>query len=344
MENFMHKLLLIILAAFSLAQMSFIHCEEGVPEIAGPELVVNGNFDVAGDGKNCPFVGWVGRSGQGGQYTFEHGTGRGGKCAKIDGAKAGRGDIHSAELFAVKAGETLRLRFYARSENLKGGAFMTLEGEPNDDGWHKVNIDATKEWKLYESRIVVPKGAKGQAEPKISLWFYHFGTGSLFIDDISLCIVKPDPVAGARSQLQRMRDWLAVADESEASQAAKAVAVKLGEALKDPKPESMLPLLRQTFSTLSHLHGGDGSFALGIANSLQKISLDEPFAGEFARTLKISLARNETEGAQAVVLSSGTDLHRLSAELDATLPGLQCSINLVGYIDTKDGNRPYQSP
>src|SRR5690349_20097413 len=99
-----------------LAILLFLSCTasaQEIPthEISGPDLVVNGEFDSPGDGKNCPFAGWVGRSGQGGRYAFSIASGKTGKCAKIDGSKAGRGDIHTLDAFPVKAGETVRVRF-----------------------------------------------------------------------------------------------------------------------------------------------------------------------------------------------------------------------------------------
>lgn len=307
---------------------------------------MNGNFEATGDGRNCPFSGWVGRSGQGAQYTFELAAGKSGKCAKIEGIKAGRGDIHKMVPFTVTAGETLRVRFWARTEHLKGGTFASLEGEPNDDGWHKINIDASDDWKLYETRVPVPKGSKGQTEPKILIWFYHFGTGALFIDEVSAVVVKPDPAGAARAELQSLRDWIrgASSTANDAQQILKPVAEKIDAALKEPKPAEVAALRRDTTAALSRWQGIDGSFALGVASSLEKIFLDKPFSGDFAPALKLTLARNESEGAQIIVLSAGTEVKDLSVELEAPLPpGLQVAIHLVGYVDTSKEQRPYQS-
>ena len=322
--------------------------EPTAPELEGPELIVNGSFEAPGEGTACPFAGWAGRSGQGGQYTFELAPGRTGKCAKIDGAKAGRGDIHTAKGFAVKAGETIRVRFWARTENFKGGAFAQLEGEPNDDGWHKINIDSAKEWKLYESRVTVPKGAKGQSEPSILIWFYHFGTGALFLDDISVRVVKPDPAGLARLELQRVRTWaeqaqkLAANDKSR--EAVKNLLDTIDTALKNPAPDAVAALRVNALARLSEVRGSDGNFALGVASSLEKVFLDEPFTGEFPAALNISLARNESEGSQAVILPAGKDLSGVTVELEQPPePSVILTVSRVGYIDTSNGQRPYQS-
>ncbi len=322
-----------------------------VPEIGGPNLVANGDFDVPGDGVKCPFSSWTGRSGQGGQYTFKLVAGRTVKAAQIEGTVAGRGDIHTTDGFTVPAGETVRLRFWSRAENMKGGAFVNLEGEPNDDGWFKLNIDPSADWKLHEVRVKVPKGAKGQLTPRISLWIYHFGTGSLFIDDLSLCVVKPDPAGVARQELDRLRVWLHSATDAKSKADAASLNARLDAALADPKPETVEPLRKDVLAAIGAGQGSDGSFAVGVATSLEKVFLDEPYRGAIAPALQLSLARNESESAQAIIISTGKELSGLTVEIAgdltnekaATLPKSQVQFNLVGYVDTSKGQRPYQS-
>ena len=328
---------------------------ESLPaELAGPELIKNGDFETAGAGGNCPFSGWNGRSGQGGQYAFKLVPGRAGKAAAIEGTVAGRGDIHTSDGFTVAAGAMLRVRFWARAENFKGGAFASLEGEPNDDGWHKINIDASNDWKLYETRVKVPPGAKGQATPRILLWIYHFGTGTLYIDDVSACVVTPDPAGSARQELERMRGWLAAAPDARFKRAAEPLLAKVDAAAKDPKAAAIPALRSDVLSVISAWHGGDGTFAIGVATSLDKIFLDEPYSGEFAGVLRIALARNEAESAQAVIVSAGKALTGVRVELAGdliaetagatALPASAVKLNRVGYVDTAFGDRPYSSP
>ena len=322
-----------------------------VDAIEGPNLIANGDFEAVGEGLSCPFPGWAGRSGQGGQYAFTSGPGRSGKAALIVGTAAGRGDIHVAEGFAVAAGEMLRLRFWTRTDGLAGGAYAVLEGEPNDNGWHKVNIDPSADWKQHEAVVEVPKGAQGQAVPMLNLWIYHFGTGTLAIDDVSVCVVKADPVAAARHELERVRAWLAAAPDARHKATAKPLIARVDKALADAAAADIPPLRRDALAAISAWHGGDGSFAVGVGTALDKLFLEPPFGGAFAPALGIVAARGEAEGAQAVVVSAGGALAGMALELDGDLIGpkgarlgaSQVRIDLVGYVDTAQGDRPYRA-
>lgn len=343
----------LVLAAFAVFAFmaGSIPAQDAAPaEIAGPELLKNGSFDEPGDGKSCPFAGWVGRSGQNGAYTFELAAGKTGKAAKISGSKAGRGDIHNAEGFAVKAGETLRVRFWARTENFKGGAFATLEGEPNDDGWHKINIDASPDWKLYEARVKVPKGTKGQNEPKILIWIYNFGTGDLLIDGLSACVVKPDSAAEARREMAVIESW-ADALFPDAKEKSEKLKLSFGDRSDTPTLQDVSRARQLALQQIGKHQGSKELFAIGVASGLDQIFLDEPYHGTFAPSLKIGLAQNEAEGAQVVVLSAGKELKGVSVALDGSLKGpggaeltaAQVKLALVGYVDTSKGKRPYES-
>lgn len=322
----------------------------------GPNLIKNGDFEAAGEGTRCPFAGWVGRQMLGGEYSFELVPGHAGKAARITGTKAGRGDIHNAEGFKVKAGSMLRVRFWARTEGLNGGVFANLEGEPNDNGWKKINIDNTTEWKPYETFVKVPPGAAGQQEPAILIWFYNFGTGSLLIDDIDAYVVKPDPAGKARAELAQLKEFAGVglqgAAPARVKSACQAVLRQIDATLKNPTPDAVPPLRRQLFAALGGLFGGDGSFTVGVASPLEKVFLDEPYRAGFAPEMHIALARNESEGAQVVVLSNGKPLKGVSVALEGdlkgaggrTLPASQVRLDLEGYVDTSFGPRPYQSP
>ncbi|MCW8129826.1 MAG: DUF4091 domain-containing protein [Planctomycetota bacterium] len=321
-------------------------------ERAGPELIKNGSFDEAGDGTKCPFAQWVGRSGQNGAYTFELVLGKTGKAAKVAGTKAGRGDIHTLASFSAQAGATLRVKFWARTENLKGGAFANLEGDPDDNGWHKINIDASKDWKLYEARVVVPKGAKGEDPPKLSLWIYHFGTGDLFIDEVSACVVTPDEAAAARRELEMVGNWArAMFPDAEVGTMSENLKLDLLSKNPSPKPEDVARIRASFLSGIAEREKTGGDFVVGVASSLTQVFLDEPYRGDFAPALKLSLARNEREGAQLVVVSLGKALKEVSVSLagdlsgpgGAKLPASQVKLNLVGYVDTSKGKRPYQS-
>ena len=159
-------------------------------------------------------------------------------------------------------------------------------------------------------------------------------------------------------ELKRMRAWLG-------NQHVSAVSVttlhhirdldrRLEIALNDSQRLSMVSLRREVLETVSNLQGGDGTFALGTTHVLAKVFIDEPFLGQFGGTLDVSLARNESEGVQLVALSAGKELRNMSVRLEGRLSSISGSkeyipesdvrINLVGYVDTSKGPRPYQSP
>lgn len=309
-------------------------------DIEGPNLLENGNFEAAGEGLRCPFPAWAGRGGKNAAYEFSRVPGRSGIAACITGKTAERGDIHNAQAFVVKAGERLLLRFWAKTENLKGGVFAQLEGEPNDNGWHKINIESSTEWKKYEAIVRVPKGQKGQIEPKIVLWFYHFGTGSLLLDDVTVCVVREDPIAKAKGEFEQMRAM----PQGKVGEGVRAVLAKIDTAILDPKPDAVVLLRRELLTQLSLQNGCGGSFVVGAANNLERVFLDEPFRGAIPEKLQVALAKNETEAIQLVVVSCGKSVESVSVSYSGDFGGAQVRVNVEGFVDTTEGERPYQSP
>jgi len=308
--------------------------------IEGPNLILNGSFDVAGEGVRSPFASWAGRAGKNKGYEFSVVPGRTGNAARILGIAAERGDIHTAQAIVVKAGERLQIRFWAKTENLKGGVFAMLEGEPNDNGWHKINIESTADWKQYESIVTVPKGAKGQTEPKITFWFYHFGTGALLIDDVTVCVVNEDPLAKAKWELERLRTM----PQGTPGDGVRAVMTKIDAAIAQPNAEAATALRQELLTQMSLQKGCGGRFVVGSAHSLERVFLDEPFRGAIPEKLQVSLARGETEALQLVVLSCGKAVEQVSVSHTGDLGGATVRVNLEGFVDTTEGERPYQSP
>lgn len=172
----------------------------------------------------------------------------------------------------------------------------------------------------------------------------------------------PEPIGKdmltVRHELSRMRSWLnhPVVEKlpPESRPELRDVIHRLKTASMNPKSEVLLPLRRDVLSLLGKLHGGDGTFAIGTTHGLDKVFIDEPFPGKFGEALNVSLAKNESEGVQMVVLSAGKELKNLSVKLEgdlassdrrkAFIPARQVKIDLVGYVDTTMGSRPYNSP
>ncbi|HVJ45628.1 MAG TPA: hypothetical protein VM511_04520, partial [Luteolibacter sp.] len=254
-------------------------------EISGPEKLTNGTFDESGQGDEVPFSGWAGRASQGGEYKFELAEGKVGKAAKISGTKAGRAHLCYHGGFPAKAGEVLRVRFWAKTENLRGGIFANLEGEPNTNGWHKINIGSSADWQQYETRVTVPKGANGQEEPKIGLWFYHFGTGDFYLDEVSATIVTPDDAGRAKRELEEVRAWgNAFATEGGVKAA---IDQLVSRASGDVTLAKVREIRTKVYETIGRQQGSEGEFAVGTATGLAHVFLDEDYHGGFAKSLNI---------------------------------------------------------
>jgi len=95
-------------------------------------------------------------------------------------------------------------------------------------------------------------------------------------------------------------------------------------------------------------HFPRASFAVGFESSMRQVMIrDFPFQGWFDRQVSVSLAANEHEAFQLVVIPFDRDLKnvRVAATLSAPAgsPGdLSCSVSLVGHVDVND-DPPYES-
>ncbi|MBI4579117.1 MAG: DUF4091 domain-containing protein, partial [Planctomycetes bacterium] len=122
-------------------------------------------------------------------------------------------------------------------------------------------------------------------------------------------------------------------------------------------------------------HFSDAAFAVGLESPMRKVLIrDHPFEGWFDRQMSVSLAANEREAAQVVVMPFGRDVKnvRVSAAMapatrpaakslsrnpeigpaggrshtrsgtDSRSDGITCSVSLVGHVDVND-DPPYDS-
>ena len=83
----------------------------------------------------------------------------------------------------------------------------------------------------------------------------------------------------------------------------------------------------------------DAPWGVGAASTITKVFRDEPFHGPVADRVDISLARNEIEGVQLVVIAQGQALRDVEVSLPE-VPGADLAWHLVGYVETT-GDRPY---
>jgi hypothetical protein len=93
----------------------------------------------------------------------------------------------------------------------------------------------------------------------------------------------------------------------------------------------------------------DASFAIGFESPMRKVLIREhPFEGRFDRQVSVSLAGNEHEAFQAVVIPYGRDLKdvRVDARMDSAASSrkqaeIVCKVSLVGHVDVND-DPPYE--
>jgi len=93
----------------------------------------------------------------------------------------------------------------------------------------------------------------------------------------------------------------------------------------------------------------NAGFAIGFESSMRRVMIrDFPFTGWFDKQASLSLAANEHEGVQLVVMPWKRDLKKVRveasfpAESKAAAAGLSCAVSLVGHVDVKD-DPPYDS-
>jgi len=91
-----------------------------------------------------------------------------------------------------------------------------------------------------------------------------------------------------------------------------------------------------------------GDYQIGIESSMKKIFLDETFKGEIKDNVEISLAKNEYESFQLVIIPNGKDLKGVKVSItdltkedgSAKISKENLKINVVGYVNVKKG-APY---
>jgi hypothetical protein len=158
-----------------------------------------GKGDLDGVARS-PFAHW-GYSGfwDNGDYDIKLGPGRTGKtCVRLVCRENGRGGIAS-EAVRVPAGTKLRFTGWFKAVGAKGGACcVNFEGEPGD-GWANIPLPAKSDypWTEVTGTVTVPKPRKSSGElVEIYVFVYTRAFGELWIDDLSLMLMKDEGVAG----------------------------------------------------------------------------------------------------------------------------------------------------
>jgi len=160
----------------------------------GINLIQNGDFELG--------LQYWGSWGQwdGGRYLFGSGSGAdavsGAASAAIICQRRGRGGIFSNPAFTLSPGQ-YQFRFYVKGKGGGTRMFWQFEGR----GWsgrtdglnvegpdYRIRFDVPKDWVKKEYRVAVSRPIDN-----VRIYFYSVGTGTVFIDGVSL-----EPLQAAR--------------------------------------------------------------------------------------------------------------------------------------------------
>jgi hypothetical protein len=110
--------------------------------------------------------------------------------------------------------------------------------------------------------------------------------------------------------------------------------------------EALMSLIALAAIPLAHAEEGAG-YALGCADTMEKVFRDVPWQGRPAEKLAIEAARNEVEGIQLLVIagkggirSATVEVSDLTAEAGEVIPKSVATWNVVGYVKTEKPNYP----
>lgn len=186
-----------------------------LPALAG-SLVPNGSFEEFSKGdmlggmdartrdyyagtSSSPFEGWTfGGKWNKGDYAaaVSNDAHSGKQSCQITCVKKGRGGIACSPV-KLKAGEIIKVSFWMKARDAKGGRiFLNLEGSPGD-GWTSKDLKTgTFDWTRFSQRAVVPGGKSG-GEQTIVAFIYSTCEGSVWIDDFTFETVDVNTLAEA---------------------------------------------------------------------------------------------------------------------------------------------------
>ena len=149
-----------------------------------------------------PFEGWAfGGKWDRGDYTVavskDAHSGR--QSCQITCVKEGRGGIACSPV-KLKAGEIIKVSFWMKAQDTKGGRiFLNFEGSPGD-GWASKDLrTGTFDWTRFSQQAVVPEGKSG-GEQTIVVFIYTTCEGSVWIDDFTIETININAMAEAADE------------------------------------------------------------------------------------------------------------------------------------------------
>jgi hypothetical protein len=291
---------LTVLADSLLPNGSFEEPKKG-DMFAGMDAKMRGYY--AGTSQS-PFQGWAfGGRWEKGDYTvvMSDDAHSGKHSCQITCLKQGRGGIACPSV-KLKAGEVVRVSFWMKARDARGGRiFLNFEGSPGD-GWASKDLKTgTFDWTRFTQRAVAP-GGKSRDEQTIVVFIYSTCEGSVWIDDFSLETINVNALAEAPYE--------------------PAASPKRAKPLPEP-PDSI-------------------GYRVNVVSPMEKIFQDDDYTPEVRPgPILLASARNEFESAQVVIEApwravtikeiTFTDLVGPGG---ATIPASALKWERVGYVNT----------
>ncbi|MFB3890631.1 MAG: glycoside hydrolase domain-containing protein [Phycisphaerae bacterium] len=292
----------------------------GLPALA-ENLVPNGSFedgktkdmfagmdakmrDYYGGTSQSPFEGWAfGGKWDKGDYTVavssDAHTGK--QSCQITCAKKGRGGIACSPV-KLKAGEIIKVSFWMKAKDAKGGRiFLNFEGSPGD-GWASKDLKTGSfDWTKFSQRAVVAGGKSG-GEQTIAVFIYSTCEGSVWIDDFTFEKVDVNAIAESPDE--------------------PAAGPKRPRAIPEPQ--------------------GSIGYRVNVVSALEKIFQGDDYAPSVkADKIDIAAARNEYESAQVVIEApwrpvtvKEVKFSDLTGPGGASIPASALKWERVDYIET----------
>lgn len=253
-----------------------------------------------------------------------------GTCAKLVSTSAkDRGKLYTS--FMVPAGADVRVTVWAKSEKFHGGIWANLEGPGAPKGAKFDIAGGTYDWTEYVFRTTTStaKAAKG-GKVKLAVWFYMYGKGTAYLDDLEVRVIESDAKAEAEWARKRAQ---AFAGEVTAW-------VKKPPGLAQARAVSDVAGLDGLIRSCANTVSGSKGWGVLVTNAATRVFRDRPFRRAFANEVKLTMARHEFEGAQLVLFAYDKDLTGVRVAVNGIGDkGLGCQVLPVAY-----GKRPNGKP
>jgi len=333
-----------------------------VPAAEQANLAPNGGFE-AGE-----LEGW---KADGGWTRVTEGARSGASCARVVSSDRFE-NLITTEFIPVIRGHEYYCRYFTR--RVSGGQDLMLRVDyfradqtPCEDYATQAAGQDGTEWKR-QGRLISNDFPADTAF--IKLWFHQGpdANTTTLVDDVMLLDVSPMRLGARLSELRASADKARrllgqgqttgrYADRwRQASEGLRAARFELDALSREPAIDGARPMTwwderlsaiaSRTASAESdgaklaalRKAGTEAPFLVGTASSMVKVPREQPLSGELEVPVRISLGRNEYEGAQVAVVPLWADVRGVSCEVGPMggPKGLspEVTVNRVGYVQT----------